>query len=291
LIKLRIVVVHLFSILLLMWIAALPLVFFSMNNQTVFEPLRAITLMKNFFLGLFTGESFYYSAGSNTRLLTSDIISYFVSSYLYLACSGVIVLILSFFLGIWFWKKSEKWLNDLLNFIGMVPDFIFILLLQIFFTEIYKNTGIRLVKVASISTDDPAIFLPLLSLMILPLNYLVRSLNDRTKEVISEDYILTAISKGLNKRQIYLYHVTSNVIPYLKADIYKITAIMISNLFIVEYLFNTRGITAILFQLQKFGYQYNVVVISLLAIFILYLCVFFTLKLIIKAIERILAYE
>lgn len=287
--RLRNLILHLSSILLLMFIAAIPIVFYNSNDQIVFKPIQVFTLMKNFLLGLFTGKSFYYSFGDKTRSLSTDLICYFISSYAYLAVSGIIVIILTFFLGIWFWKNSEKWLTGILTLIGMIPDFIFILLLQLLVVSVYKNTGIRVAKVASASTDDPAILLPLLTFIIIPLGYILRSTIGKTKEVIAEDFILMAISKGLSRKQIYLCHVTSNVIPFLKADIYKVTAIMISNLFIVEYLFNTRGVTTLLFQTQiVFGYQYNVVIICFFATFLLYICVFFTLKLIIIAVERVL---
>ncbi|MEC1895600.1 ABC transporter permease subunit [Cytobacillus firmus] len=144
-------------------------------------------------------------------------------------------------------------------------------------------------KVASLSMDDPALFLPIVTLVLIPLIYLIRALNEHTHEVISEDYILTAIGKGLSKPRIYLFHVTTNVLPYLKADLKKITGIMISNLFVVEYLYNTRGVTTMLFQIQvKFGYQYNLVVLCLISIMLLYTSVFYTYKLFISIIERIL---
>ncbi|MGD6842155.1 peptide ABC transporter permease [Bacillus infantis] len=218
-----------------------------------------------------------------------DLLSFFSVSYVYVSVSLAIVIILSFIFGIWLWKKSEKWVNSILGFVGFIPDFILVLMLQLLITYIYKQTGMRVAKVASLSLEEPAILLPVLTLTILPLLYLVRSLNDRTFEVASEDYILTAVSKGLTKRQIYLYHVTSNVLPFLKADIYKIVGITTANLFIIEHLYNTRGLTEILFEYPvNFGYQYNLVVISLLSFFILYIAVLFTMKLIIFGIEKVL---
>lgn len=245
-----------------------------------------------FFSGLFSGSSFYYEQGDRVRNLLVDMPRYFKSSFFYLFWSSFIVLILAFLLGIFFWKKSDKLLNNFFGFFGMIPDFILISLLQLFVVFIYQKTGVRLAQVASLSTEDPAILLPLITLILIPLIYIVRTLNERTQDVLREDYILTAISKGLKKKSIYLYHVTTNVTPFFKADLHKILAIMISNLFIVEYLFNTGGITALLFQHQmKFGYQYNLVIFCFLALFILYVILYFFLKLLILLVERILRHD
>jgi len=276
------------SISLLLFLAALPLYLYNMDGVLIFQPFEIPNEIKNFLVGLLNGESFFYMQGDRRRFLLNDLSSFFFSSYFYLTISLLIVLILSFIFGIWFWKMSEKWVNSFLGFIGIIPDFILVLLLQLLVTYIYKETGVKVVKVASLSTGDPAIFLPIFTLSILPLFYLIRTLNDKTYEVLTEDYILTAKAKGLTKRYIYKNHVTSNVLPFLKADLYKIVGISLSNLFIIEYLYNTRGLTEILFEYpENFGYQYNLVVITLLSFFLLYIGTLFTIKLFIFLMERI----
>ncbi|WP_313798848.1 ABC transporter permease subunit [Cytobacillus sp.] len=276
------------SIIILFFLAALPLYLYNMDGKLIFQPFEIPNEIITFLSGLINGESYFYMQGDRRRFLISDLASFFVSSYLYLTVSLLIVIIFSFILGIWLWRKSEKWINSILGFIGIIPDFILVLLLQLFVTYIYKKTGVKVVKVASLSMDDPAIFLPIFTLTILPLFYLIRTLNDKTYEVLTEDYILTAKAKGLSKRYIYAKHVTSNVLPFLKADLYKIVGISLSNLFIIEYLYNTRGLTEILFEYpENFGYQYNLVMITLLSFFLLYLATLITIKIFIFLIERI----
>ncbi|MGN7401956.1 ABC transporter permease subunit [Cytobacillus praedii] len=281
-------VIQAVSVILLFFLAALPLYLYNMDGRLIFQPFEIPNEIKNFLVGLLNGESYFYMQGDRKRFLLTDLSSFFLSSYFYLTISLLIVIILSFILGIWFWKKSEKWVISILGFIGIIPDFILVLLLQLLVTYIYKKTGVKVVKVASFSMDDPAIFLPIFTLSILPLFYLIRTLNDKTYEVLTEDYILTAKAKGLTKKYIYLNHVTSNVLPFLKADLYKIVGISLSNLFIIEYLYNTRGLTEILFEYPKnFGYQYNLVVITLLSFFLLYIGTLFTIKFFIFLVERI----
>jgi len=281
--------VHIGSILFVFILAACPYVFVQLEEGTHFKPSTIFIVIKQFINGLFSGESFYYIQGDRTRFILSDMGSYFLGSFLYLFASGTVVLILAFVLGIWLWKGSERYLNRVIGFLGILPDFVFILLMQLFVTFIFQSTGIKTVKVASFSSDAPAVFLPLLSLIIIPLLYVIKTLNEETKDVLTQDYILTGIAKGLNKKQIYLYHVTTNVTPFFKADLHKILSIMIGNLFIVEYLFNIRGMTRLLFVTQTtFGYQYNLVIFCLFGLFLLYGIMFLLFASMIRLVERII---
>ncbi|MFT8320937.1 MAG: ABC transporter permease subunit [Bacillus sp. (in: firmicutes)] len=279
------------SILFIFVLAAFPLVFSPTGENITFTLHTIYSLIEQFVTGLFTGDSYYYIQGDRTNFLFADMGSYFLASFLYLLVAGLIILVLGFVLGIWLWKNSERFFNKIIGFLGILPDFVFILLMQLLITFIYQQTGIKVAKVASFSNDEPAMLLPLLSLIVIPLLYIIKMLNEKTKDVLTQDYILTAISKGLSKKQIYTYHVTTNVTPFFKADLHKIVSIMISNLFIVEYLFNLRGMTSLLFQTAKtFGYQYNLVIFCLLAIFFLYGSIFFLLKMTIRFVERIIAH-
>lgn len=281
---------NLMGLVLMLILAALPLGLLKKDDKVKIEISTLFETIKKFIGGLISGESWYYAQGDRIRFIINDLVSYFISSYLYLTVSAIIVILISVLLGIFLWKKSNKWINASLGFIGMVPDFLLVLMLQIAVVYINKSVGIKTFKVASSSISDPAIFLPILTLIIIPLFYLIRSLSETTSEISGEDYILMAKSKGLSKRYIYLFHVTTNVIPYLKADLHKVISIMIGNLFIIEYLYNTRGLTSILFLYQiKFGYQYNLVVICLLSLFVLYLTCYYSLKFLIVAAERCLS--
>jgi peptide/nickel transport system permease protein len=278
---------NLSSVLLLFILAALPLAFFTKGNQVTFEVNVMVKTITDFLKGLIQGDSWYYSQGDRTRNIVSDLVSYFTSSYLYLTVSAIIVLIISIILGIFLWKKSDRWINASLGFIGMIPDFMLVLIIQLTVVYLNKSTGVRMVKIASTSIYEPAIVLPIFTLTIIPVFYLVRSLSEITSDVSAEDYILTAKSKGLGKIHIYIYHVTSNVLPFLKADLHKVLGIMIGNLFIIEYLYNTRGITALMFQLQIMaGYQFNLTVICIFSLVILYFACYYTLKLFLAALER-----
>ncbi|PKG21964.1 ABC transporter permease subunit [Niallia nealsonii] len=282
-------IIHIGSILFIFILAAFPYAFFQAGESVSFKPFMFFSVIKQFLIGLISGDSFYYVQGDRTRFILSDMGSYFFGSFFYLSVAGLVVLILAFVLGIWLWRGSERFLNKVISFLGIFPDFVLILLMQLFVTFMYQLIGIKTVKVASFSSNDPAVLLPLLSLIIIPLFYVIKTLNEETKDVLTQDYILTGIAKGLDRKQIYLYHVTTNVTPFFKADLHKILSIMISNLFIVEYLFNIRGMTAMMFLTQiTFGYQYNLVIFCLFGLFLLYMIMFLLFTGVIRLVERII---
>lgn len=278
---------YIISLILLLILAAIPLGMANVNGDLNFDLASMFSNMNSFIKGLFTGDSWYYKQGDRVRSIINDLISFFISSYLYLTISALIVVSLSMVLGIFFWKRSSKWVDVIIGFMGIIPDFLLVLMLQLLVVYLNKNLGLKTVKVASSSISEPALFLPLLTLILVPFVYLVKSLSEITFDITTENYILTAKSKGLKKAYIYVYHITTNVIPYLKADLHKVIGIMMGNLFIVEYLYNTRGLTSILFQYQvHFGYQYNLVILCLISFFILYLACYYSLRLFIVSIER-----
>src|SRR5699024_12321256 len=97
-----------------------------------------------------------------------------------------------------------------------------------------------------------------LTLTIIPSMYLTRTLTERTYDVLTEDYILMAKSKGIKRRGIFTQHVIRNVIPYLKADLHKMHGIGMGNLFLVEFLFNIRGLTLLVYRVPIFQFYLSV---------------------------------
>ncbi|MEK5444363.1 ABC transporter permease subunit [Fredinandcohnia sp. FSL W7-1320] len=275
------------SLTFLLILGTLPLVIFSGKDKVVFLVERIPKEIVPFLQGLFDGSSYYYMDGQRELYFFQSVGGYFLTSFIYLLIAGVFVIILSIIFGIWLWRRSEKGLNTIMGFIGVIPDFILVFLLQLLVVYIYEATGLKTVRVASSNMDEPAIILPLVTMFILPFVYLVRSLSEKSFDVLTEDYIRTALSKGFRKRHIYLFHVTPNVIPYLKADLHKVVSIMVGNLFIIEYLYNNKGLTSMLFPMGM-EYQYNLVVLCFLSFFILYMSVYFVMKFIVILIERAL---
>jgi len=155
--------------------------------------------------------------------------------------------------------------------------------------EYYQLSGDRLVNVIA-APGQPAVFIPILTLSFIPAVYLIRTISEHTHDELSEDYVLTVRSKGLKKIYILIQHIVRNVLPYLKADIHKVTSIMITNLLIVEYLSNLRGLTKLLF-VRSSHYPYDLIVNGLFTFVVLYLALYWTIKWFMLGMERIFAYD
>jgi len=127
------------------------------------------------------------------------------------------------------------------------PDFMLILVLQAIVIWVYIKTGVKLGNVIG-RYDHPAILLPLISLSLFPMIYTVRMSVNAFQEVFSQKYILLAYSKGLNKAEIIFRHVLKNSLPAILANLPSIMQITISNMFIIEILYNVRGVMYFLYN-------------------------------------------
>lgn len=268
-------------------VAGLPLIIRIQEGMVRFDWAAPFTSAGHYLLGLFTGESFIYTAGKMELNFLNEFFSYFLASFLYTCVAALIGLILGIILGVLLTGPIWDRLKGAFSALGVVPDFILILVLQRLTAYLFLQHGILLWQVATLDWKRPAIALPLFTMSLIPTIYLVRNLSAHTYQIRSADYILMAKANGLSRRHIYLYHILRNVIPFLKADLQKLVGIILGNLFIVEALFNLRGITRMIFS----GFGYNLTANALFVIVLLYLAVYFTLKGAVGCFERIFAQE
>jgi peptide/nickel transport system permease protein len=245
--------------------------------------------IKNYMIGIGTGESFLYFSGEKELLFWKQIGGYFSMSFKYVAIGAIIGVTIGILIGIFFAYSRVEWIKRAVEFTGVLPDFVIILLLQLFIVLIYKQTGILVFEVASLSTDEPAVVLPLISMMIIPANYMIRNVAMQMKLTLTEDYILSAKARGMGKTYILFFHALPNVLPFIKADLHKLIGILMGNLFIVEYFYNLRGVTKLLFS-ESFaptGYQYDLVVNGLLTLLALYVVIYGLLRVFVLGWEKV----
>lgn len=142
------------------------------------------------------------------------------------------------------WKKIIEFFSF---FIISLPDFFIIIMLQFLIITIYKETEIKLFAVATGGTST-AIFLPILTISIFPFFYMYRVTLNSFEDVFSNRYIQTAYSKGLSKIKVLWSHVSKNGLIIALNNIPSIIVPTLSNLFIVELLFNTHGLTNLVYS-------------------------------------------
>ncbi|MCR2804084.1 ABC transporter permease subunit [Paenibacillus soyae] len=231
--------------------------------------------LKDYFAGLGNGDSFQFYSGKNERSFWEWIGSYFVTSFYYVAAAGVAGTAIGLFVGIYFSLSEARITRSIVDFVGSLPDFVIVLIMQFAVVLVAREFDVVLFEVATLNSEEPAIALPLIAMIIIPANYMIRGVAMQMRLTLKEDYIGNAKARGLGKLYIVFYHALPNVLPFVKGDLHKLMGIIMGNLFIVEYLFNNNGVSMLIFTnafVEQSGiYQYNIVVNGLLSFLALYL--------------------
>jgi oligopeptide transport system permease protein len=193
----------------------------------------------NYLKGLFTfdlGPSFKYQGRT-----VNDIIREGFPISLILGCQAlVIALFFGILLGTIAALKHSKWQDHLSMIFGVIgisiPSFILATFLQYLLAM-----KLNLLPVARWGTLSQSI-LPALSLAALPMAFIARLTRANMVEVLNQDYIQTAKSKGLNVFQIVIRHVLRNALLPVVTYLGPLTAAVVTGSFAVEKIFGIPGL-------------------------------------------------
>ncbi len=245
--------------------------------------------LKEYIAGVGSGDSFRFYSGKNEYLFWERIGYYFPTSFYYVVTTGILSVTIGIFIGIYFAVSGARWVRSIVDLVGALPEFVVILLLQFVIVLIAKQTGVVVFKVGTLTSEDPAIVLPLIAMVVMPTNYMIRNVALQMKLTLKEEYIGNAKARGLGKVYIIFYHALPNVLPYMKSDLHKLMGIVMGNLFIMEYLFNNKGVSMLIFANAFVGrsYQYDIVVNGLLAFLVLYSIGYTILRAYLYMIEKV----
>ena len=254
--------------------------------------------ISRYFSGLPSGDVLRYAAGERILSLTKTMPGYFATSLFYTASASLIALLSGLFLGMTAARKRRKWTSELLIYLGNIPDFVLIFLLQLIVIGITGATGVRMARVASSGTN-PAVLLPLVAMTFFPLVYIMQIVVQSLNRLRGEYYVLNVKARGFTDRHIFFRHILPGVLVKLREELPKILGFSIANLFITERLFNIPGITRLLFTYgfmsQGFnrlaGYQYGLVVNCLLTLIVLFFLLYGTFRLLFGGLIRAVCHE
>jgi peptide/nickel transport system permease protein len=274
---------------LILFLAALP-TFIGIDSEAKthewnFEKLPQV--YGNFIKELSHGSLGTYRIGSETRQISEDIGDNFLTSLSIILVGVNVGVFISILFGIFISRfKLTRLVNFFLNILATIPDFIIIILSLILAVKIYKVTGIRIVSfrpdAGSLNT-----WFPMILVGIAPTLYLFKLLAVKYYQTSGEDYIKTAVAKGMGLNYINMQHMFKNVEPYIVAELTKVISLGIGNLFIIEYLLNVPGITKFIFLSN--GIQ--PISIGLFALLVISLIVYFSVRLVFYIFKRGFIYE
>ncbi len=200
-----------------------------------------------FFKKLEIGESYQYTM---TILLASLIF------IIFLAMVVAILIILSP-------EKVKNRLKSGINFFEAVPDLLVIFLFQIFVITLYKTTGLKFLQLYGLFGHKPY-FVPIMTVSFLPFFLLLQFLIKVIDEEQYQQYVLFAKAKGMGRLKTLLVHIMRNIFPLLILQLRTIVWVLLSNIYLVEYLFNINGFNQQFLKIIFMGGDFASLVVCLL---------------------------
>ncbi|QWG62387.1 ABC transporter permease subunit [Bacillus mycoides] len=175
--------------------------------------------------------------------LFPQIFFHYKETMVILSISLIVSLIVSFILVHVILRVNKKWQNrikEFMLFLQSLPDILFIVGSQLLVVWIFQKTGVMAAQVAGIG-DQRVRLLPIICFCIPTVIMFVKFLLLRFEDELRKDYVLFAAAKGMDRLHILNRHVLRNVLLstlfFVKANIW----FMLSNLYIIESIFNTLG--------------------------------------------------
>lgn len=196
-------------------------------------------------------------------------ISYSLQLLFLALAAAIIFALIGTFITMLLSEKLRSRVKLVFYFLESFPDILIILLAQLSIVIIFQQTGVLVSKIAAIG-DDRIYWLPVLCLMILPMIQLYR-LSMLTFEAEERQmYVELAKSLGFSKVFVLFLHILRNAIISVFFQSKKTMWFMLSNLFILELMFNIPGIMYYMFE-NLSGILFLVTVLSFfLPVFLLY---------------------
>lgn len=141
-------------------------------------------------------------------------------------------------------KRGTKWdtISMLFAIIGVsVPSFIIGALLQYFLgLKLFEWTGVRVFPITGWTTTASKL-LPAFALSFSPLATISRLMRTSMLDVLGQDYIKTAKSKGLSQKKIIWKHAVRNAVMPVITILGPISAAVLTGAFVVENIFAIPG--------------------------------------------------
>jgi peptide/nickel transport system permease protein len=184
-----------------------------------------------------------------------DVFPYIVDKYIYtmsiLFSALVITILVSFmfsYVFLFFSKYFKRMFKSLLLVMDSIPDIIIILAIQLLVIRLYQETGFKILQLYGIR--DNVYLLPIICLSMVPTVMVIKIMIKIFEEETEEQYVEFAIAKGLSRSTVFLKHVARNVMKSLYSHISLIYFYMLSSLFVIEFLFQMKGFTLLLYRVS-----------------------------------------
>ncbi|MCA1056508.1 hypothetical protein LCM10_16020 [Rossellomorea aquimaris] len=252
----------------LIFISALPTLFFNTDFQLVylngesgtfgFYPIEFAVAIYHVFLNLLQPEQWSLVVMGKEYVLTEVIaerVTYSIKVFMF---SLALAVIIAFLISVLISLTSgvvNRLLLSIVDLLESLPDIFIIIGVQLLVVIYFRETGILIGDIAML--DEEIYLLPVTCLTVIPAVFLIKTIVLLLKEEEQKSYIELARGKGLSSLYILVVHSFRNVIYSLFYRSKLIFSLMLSNLFILERLFNMRGVMDLL--MWSTGYTFVII--------------------------------
>lgn len=271
-------------LLLIIFLASLPMmIMVDPDSQSIKLDVQQLPeVYGQFFTNLMEGSLGTYQLGYQERSIAQDISDNFFTSLSIMLIGVNAAIVTSIVFGIFISRfKITRVFGVILNILATIPDFIIILLSMILAVNFYKMTGIRIISMRP-EAGALNLWFPIILAGFAPTVYLFKLIAVKYYQTGGEDYIRTAVAKGMKLNYINFQHVFKNIEPFIAAELIKVISLGIGNLFIIEYILNVPGITKFIFQ----SAEIQPIAVGLICMLIISLLVFLSVKLVFFLFKR-----
>ncbi|MBW3112209.1 ABC transporter permease subunit [Bacillus sp. MCCB 382] len=146
-------------------------------------------------------------------------------------------------------RKVYRICFRLLDSLDSLPDVMIIVFIQLFIVWFFKKTDILLFDIYTLG-DEKIYLLPIVCLAIMPIAFLTKNFLFQLREEEEKPYVEYSYSKGFSKAYTIWVHLFRNVWVHFYYHIKPIFLLMLSNLLIIEILFNINGFMNVLLDMS-----------------------------------------
>ena len=158
--------------------------------------------------------------------------------------------------------KLRNLLKTIINFFEGVPDLLIIFLFMFFVVTIYKTTGLKFLQLYGVFGKKPY-FVPIITVSFLPLFLMLQFLLKVITYEQLQPYVEYAKAKGIGQARVLLVHIFRNIFPLVIFQLRTIVWVLLSNIYLVEFIFNINGFNEQLLKVVSFGGNITTLVIFL----------------------------
>ncbi|WP_335872706.1 ABC transporter permease subunit [Bacillus sp. 2205SS5-2] len=220
------------------------------DNELVIHLAKYLHTLKQIFHDVLHPGSIFISIEEGEKIypLFPMFFKLFGYSFLLLTAAFIIAVVVSaitsylfMFLPRWAYRICMR----ILDLFDSLPDVMIVVLLQLFIIWFFKRTDILLFDIYKLG-EDKIYVLPIFCLSILPIVFLTKHFLFQIREEKDRPYVEYSFSKGFSKAYTLWVHLFRNVWIQFYYHIKPIFLLMLSNLLIIEILFNINGFMVVM---------------------------------------------